>query len=124
MIICSSQVVVLRVLTQICAHYAAKFLLQLREGRQISQAAVSDVIDGCKALCKKTADKMKTIFQLSLAAADIALEDVPGMIDIFSQDPDPFRGVETNYLYEKFCNEHLGCVVSVCEHGPILHCDT
>ena len=110
--------------SDLCAPYAAKFLLQLREGRQISQVAVSDVIDGCKALCKKTADKMKNTFQLSLAAADIALEDVPGMTDIFAQDPDPFRGVETNYLYEKFCIEHLGCVVSACEHSPILHCDT
>ena len=32
--------------SDLCAPYAAKFLLQLREGRQISQVAVSDVIDG------------------------------------------------------------------------------
>ena len=35
---------------------AATFLLQLREGRQISQAAISDVITGCKTLCKRVAD--------------------------------------------------------------------
>ena len=93
-------------------HTAAKLLLKLREGRQISQAAISDVINGCKTLCKQTADELKEGVRLSLASAGINIECVPGMSDVFAQDPDPFKGMDTTYLYEKFCIEHLGCLVS------------
>ena len=88
-------------------HYAAKFLLRLREGRQLSQVAVSEVMDGCKALCKQTVDKFKERIEVYLASAGIGLEDIPGVQDICAEDPDPFKGIETNYLYETFCIEHL-----------------
>ena len=79
-------------------HTAAKFLLQLREGRQISQAAVSDVINGCRTLCKQTGYELKQRVQLSLVSAGINIQDV-GIAHLFDQDPDPFQGVDTNYRY-------------------------
>ena len=91
---------------------AAKFLLQLREGRQISQVAVSDVIDGSRTLCKQTGLELKQRVQLSLASAGIDVQDIPGMADVFNQVPDPFEGVDTNHLHEKFCIDEFGCVVS------------
>ena len=41
---------------------AAKFLLSL-EGRQISQAAVADVICGCKELCQQTSEIKRRVFR-------------------------------------------------------------
>lgn len=95
------------------ARTALKFLLQLREGRQVSQAVVSDAIDGCRTLCKETAHELKKSVRLSLASAGISVEGASGKAHVLAQDLDPFKGVDTNYLYEKFCIEHFGCLVSV-----------
>lgn len=99
-------------MTNLHLRTAAKLLLQLKEGRQVSQAAVSDMIDGCKTLCKQTIDEFKEGVRLSLASAGIDIESVPGMSNVLSRDPNPFQGIDTTYLYEKFCIEHLGCLVS------------
>ena len=88
---------------------AAKFLLGLREGRQISQAAITDVISGCKSLCQHTIMTIKGKVQDQLVEAGIEL---PGFSDIFDADYNPFCGVDTNHLFEKYCIEHLGCLVS------------
>ena len=89
----------------------AKFILQLREGRQISQVAISDVTIGCKSLCKQTADKIKGV-KAALASSGINCENIPGLTDVLDNDPDPFQSIDSNYLFEKFCSEHLGYLVS------------
>ena len=38
--------------------------------------------------------------------------ELPGFSDIFDADYNPFCGVDTNHLFEKYCIEHLGCLVS------------
>lgn len=91
---------------------AAKFLLQLREGRQISQVAISDVTTGCKSLCKQAVDRVKEDVTAKLASAGINCDSVPGLVDVLNNDPDPFQCIDSNYRFEKFCVEHLGCLVS------------
>ena len=91
---------------------AAKFLLALREGRQISQAAITDVITGCKDLCQHTILTIKGMVQGQLAEAGIEFDQLPGLNAIFDADYNPFHGVDTNHLFEGFCIEHLGCLVS------------
>ena len=88
---------------------AARFLLSLREGRHISQAAISDVISGCKNLCQRTITDIKEKVVDHVAEDGIEL---PGLCDIFDADFNPFDGIDTNHLFEKFCTEHLGCLVS------------
>ena len=90
---------------------AAKFLLQLREGRPVSQVAISDVLAGCKSLCKQAADEIKEGVGTTLASAGISCESIPGLTDVLDNDPDPFQSIDSNYLFEKFCIEHLGCLV-------------
>ena len=100
---------------------AARFLLTLREGRQISQAAIDDVISGCKSLCQHTIMAMKGKVLDHVAEAGIEL---PGLHDIIDTKYNPFDGIDTNYLFERFCVEHLGYLVSqlplllmlVCKH--------
>ena len=92
---------------------AAKFVLALREGRQISQAAVADVMCGCKELCQQTSEALKDNVQHCLANVGIDLEQIPGLSDVFDTDINPFHGIDTNHLFEKFCYEHLGCLVSL-----------
>lgn len=91
---------------------AAKFLLQLREGRQISQAAVSDIITGCKTLCKLSVDTVKDGVKRTLNNAVLHVDCVPGLAAVLDINADPFKGVDTNYLFESFCVNYLGCLVS------------
>lgn len=50
--------------------------------------------------------------------------ELPGLHDIIDTKYNPFDGIDTNYLFERFCVEHLGCLVSqlplllmlVCKH--------
>ena len=37
---------------------------------------------------------------------------IPGLFEVLGTPPDPFVGIDTDYLYEKFCREHLGFLVS------------
>ena len=91
---------------------SAKFLLKLREGHQVSQVAIADVTTGCKTLCKQAVDMLKQGIETSLAKAGINIESIPGLTDVLNCDPDPFVCVDTNYRFEKFCVENLGCLVS------------
>ena len=91
---------------------AARFILRLREGRQISQAAISDVTTGCKNLSKQAADEVKVGVKATLLNAGITWESIPGLTEVLDKDPDPFQSIDSNYLFEKFCTEHLGYLVS------------
>ena len=79
---------------------AAKFLLSLREGRQISQVAMSDVVRGCTELCQLTSEAIKEDVQEHLARIGINIEQIPGLTDVFKIDRNPFHGVNTTHLFE------------------------
>ena len=87
------------------AFAAAKMLLALREGHQVSQVALAEVISGCRLLCNHALNRLKM--------------DIAGGVDcsedrlINFEDYDPFKNIDTNYLFEKYCVQHLGCLVSV-----------
>ena len=91
---------------------AAKFLLSLREGRQISQVAVADLICGCKELCQQTSEIIEQGVQEHLVRVGIDFEQIQGLPDVFEANHNPFHGVDTNHMFEKFCIEHLGYLVS------------
>ena len=92
---------------QIQKNSAAQFLLHLREGRQVSQVALMDVIAGCRQLCNQTIYYLKT-------EIDQCLSDTPNeaIRRILERDYDPFCEIDTNYLFQKYCVEEYGCVVS------------
>lgn len=83
---------------------AAKMLLQLREGHQVSHIALAEVISCCQSLCNAALTHLKTDLDKAVESGEdtnLALENY-----------DPFKGVDTNYLFEKYCIDHLGCLVS------------
>ena len=86
---------------------AAKMLLKLREGHQVSQAALGDVISSCRLLCTQALKSFRTDIVASLGSS------VEGKISEIDLDCyDPFQHIDSNYLFEKFCTENLGCLVS------------
>lgn len=90
---------------------AAKFLLHMREGRQVLQVAIADIIAGCNSLCNQALKEFQTKLKGDLVNAGIDCTQLPGLAD--SVNVDLFESVKSNYLFEKFCMEHFGCLVSV-----------
>ena len=91
---------------------AAQFILQLREGRQVSQVAIADIKEGCNKLCSETVKTLQAKIRGQLSTAGINCDSVPGLNDTLSMDVDIFEGINSNYLFEKFCVDRFGCVVS------------
>ena len=100
----------------------AEFIMKLSEGRQLSQAALDDVIKGCRAICEQTLGTVKEI--VSVALSDIGIA-VPGLTDMLATIPDPFDGLESQYMREKFYKQHFNYVVSLfdctCVDLVIMH---
>lgn len=92
---------------------ATKFLLHLREGRDISQAALIDVMESCSIMCTQQVNNMKLEVRQKLIKANIDISSISGLEDVLNEQPShPFEGIDTIYLFEKYCADHLGCVVS------------
>ena len=94
-----------------CRRSNAEFLMTLSEGRQLSQQAISDVIVGCRKICQQT---VCTVIERSVRAimdADIDVSTTPGLENALLTVPDPFEGIDTPYLREKFYLEHMNYVV-------------
>lgn len=94
---------------ELLGHHAAVFLLNLREGHQVSQVAIRDVIAGCRRLYGQVFSDSSAHIQEILKNNHVNVDMIPGLCEA---PPDPFIGIDTDYLYEKFCREHLGFLVS------------
>ena len=66
---------------------------------------------GCNNLCKHTVDEIKEGVKTTLESAGMSLKHIPGIAQVLDKDPDPFRNIQNNYLFEKFCTEHLEYLV-------------
>ena len=93
-------------------HSAAMFLLNLKEGHQVSQVAVKDVIAGCRLLFGEMMNDFSTNILDILRNNGVIVDTMPGLTMMLGTTPDPFVGIDTDYLYEKFCRDHLGYLVS------------
>ena len=87
---------------------AANLILQLREGHQVSQVAISEVVSGCRSLCNEVVNELKSDVIATLSTNGPVQEDIALVLN---KDFDPFKNIDTNYLFEKFCMDHLGCLV-------------
>jgi len=92
---------------------AARFLLHLREGHRISQVALTDVMDTCNVMCTHIVNDLKQEVREKFVQANLDIDRIEGLEDVLSRPPPhPFEGVNTTYRFEKFCVDHLSCLVS------------
>jgi len=91
---------------------AAKFILHLREGRQVTQVALADIKEGCNKLCNEAVKELQTEVKAKLESAGIDCDSVDGLNDSLCKEVDLFENVGSNYLFEKFCIDHFGYLVS------------
>ena len=89
------------------------YLLQIKEERMVSQAAVNDIVQGCQEVFQHTIGRIKAGVKRKLSSSGIDPTEVSGLDELFTSVTDPFDGLETCYHQEKFVSEKLGCIVSI-----------
>lgn len=89
------------------------FLLKLKEERMLTQSAVNDVVAGCQEVFQHTVSRLKAGVSRSFAEHGTESSVVEEIDHVFDDVSDPFDGLETAYLQEKFVVQDLGCIVSV-----------
>lgn len=88
------------------------FLLQLKEERLLTQAAINDVVVGCREVFEHKVGRLKAGVSQTLAHFGVDPCDVDGLENVFDEATDPFAGLQTAYLQDKFISEELGSIVS------------
>ena len=86
---------------------SALFLLKLKEQRWTSQVIIDNIVEGCKGLFTQKIDHVQAGVRAKLA------DTIEGLDDIFKNVTDPFEGIETCHLQEKYFRETLGLTVSL-----------
>lgn len=92
---------------------SALFLLKLKEQRRMSQVAIDDIVDGCKSLFCQTIFRVQAGVSAKLADSGVDPSTIHGLDGVFEDVTNPFEGLETTYLQEKYFRNTLGLVVSV-----------
>lgn len=92
---------------------SALFLLKLKEQRRTSQVAIDNIVEGCKGLFTQTIDRVQAGVRAKLAELGLDPDAIEGLDDIFKNVTDPFEGIETCHLQEKYFRETLGLIVSL-----------
>lgn len=91
---------------------SALFLLNLKEVKGLSQSAVNSVVGGCQELFQHSVGRIQAGVSERLSRQGIDFSDVPDLDDFFRAVVDPFSGIQTTYLQEKFYHDHFQCIVS------------
>jgi hypothetical protein len=88
------------------------FLMHLKEERLLTQAAVNDVITGCREIFHHTVCRLQAGVSQQLSKSGIDSSEINELHCVFDHAHDPFNGLETTYLQEKFIEKELGYIVS------------
>lgn len=83
----------------------AQYLLKLRAGHSLSQAAIQDIVVSTRSLFS---DRFDIIREKMRTALPIEMQNAINFDEIFSDTL--FIGLETEYLQDKFFKEHMGYV--------------
>lgn len=89
----------------------AKHILKLTEGRLLSQVAVADVIQMCRDVSQQALTQVKRGVLHSLAMNGIQCSEIFGLDETISKVADPFEGISTAYLREKFFKDNFNYLV-------------
>lgn len=91
---------------------SALFLLKLKESRRLSQAAIDDIVHDWDGLFSHTVKRLQARVKAKLATAGIDVDGIEGLQEVFQDVPNPFDGLQTRHMQEKYYHESLGLVVS------------
>ena len=100
---------------------SATFLLKLREICNASERTVHEVVDGCKDLFANSFSSVKASVKESMGKYDMTMSAIEELDQILSDVPNPFEGLETIHLQDKFFKNHFQLLVRISIHN-IIYC--
>ena len=77
-----------------------------------TQVAIGDINEGCKSLLSQTIDHAQAGVKAKIAESGVDPNDVLGLDTALEDVLNPFQGLETCHLQEKYFQEELGLIVS------------
>lgn len=84
----------------------------MKEQRRISQVAIDDIVDGCRSLFSQTIARVQAGVNAKLAESGVDLDSIYVLDGAFWDVTNPFHGLETCHLQEKYFRDTLGLIVS------------
>lgn len=78
----------------------------------LSQASINDIVKGSEEVFQHMVGRIRAGVKHRLSISGINPTEISGLDELFDSVSDPFYGLETSYLQEKFVMEELGCIVS------------
>ena len=87
--------------------------IEVKEQRNISQVAIDDIVSDSTDLFHHTITRVQANVKAKLAESGIDVDAITGLDDAFTSVSNPFHGLETAYLQEKFYREKLCLIVSL-----------
>ena len=89
-------------------HESALFLMRLREICKLSQASIDEVVIGCQELFNNTMRRVEAGIRQKVAEVG---GDMDAFDDVFNGLTDPFTGLETKYLQDKYIKKEFNVLV-------------
>ena len=87
------------------------FLLELKEGKGLSQVAVNSVVDGCERILDESFQHVRKDIVDKLQKAELR-DVIPDIEEIFQNRTKPFDALQNKYLQEKYYEQEFHMTVS------------
>ena len=91
---------------------SALFILNLKEIRCLSESAVDHVVKETQKVFKHTIGRLRAGVNECIVNSGIDPSSIPNLTQFLSNAEQPFQGLNSSFLQEKFYREHFGCIVS------------
>jgi len=91
---------------------AARFILKIRDGRRLTQTTTDGIIKDIQYMLNHTIDSLKACVMEKLSD-HLTIDLAQTIQQAFSDSKCLFDGLETQYMQEKFIQEHFNYVVSI-----------
>ena len=92
----------------------ALFILNLKEVRGLSEAAVDHILGETSKMFRHSLGRIEAGVNDRLAKNGVDPNDLPDLQNFFSSVKYPFQHLHSTYLQEKFYHQEFGCIVSGC----------
>ena len=92
-------------------HQAALFLLRMKEKKLLTQTAVDELIDETSSIFDRTFSMLKAGIRENLSTLGIDPTSLE-LDNVFDELSDPFDGLKTKHIQEKYFKDSLGLIVS------------
>lgn len=88
---------------------AALYILNLKDVHGLSESAIEHIIREANSMHLHTLGRIRAKISDHLSRNSIDLD----LSDVYEEVKNPFCGLDSTYLQEKFYREHFGCIVRV-----------